>query len=435
MRRLKTCAICLGILFAAQGCLAKKPIVVPEPAGGTTAKRVVLTMGSWRTEDVRQMNVIIAAFQEKNPDISIVYDPTPGPQYNDALLAQFKSKSAPDIMYLRSYALSRLLYEQGYLEDLSKLPGLSESFTPAMLAPWSMDSGTTYGIPFIATSHGIYFNQDIFSTLGIKIPRSWEELLSAAKTIQNAGIIPFANASGDTWTIAELVFMNIAPNFLGGRDARMEYLSGSRKFDDPAMVRLFTAVQSMAPYLPQNHTVLLYKDSRELFALGKAAMFFSGSWDIPYFEEQKPGFTWSAFAPPPPSGSKPRITFHLDAGIGLNSASNHKDLALRFLAWVYSPECAKLLGDTLPGFFPMINNPPELDNPHANTFLALNKGRETDIRFVWEKLMEGSPSGYDLVMDGSVAVIKGLQTPEEAAKALAAGLAKWYKPGPAAAGK
>jgi raffinose/stachyose/melibiose transport system substrate-binding protein len=114
--------------------------------------------------------------------------------------------------------------------------------------------------------------------------------------------------------------------------------------------------------------------------------------------------------------------------MGLNADSPHKEEAREFLEWMTTSECAELLGNELPGFFPMHRNPPTLSNEHANAFLALNEGRGTDVRFAWEKLRDGSPDGYALMQDGAMAVLRGEQTPQEAADALQAGLAKWFEP-------
>jgi raffinose/stachyose/melibiose transport system substrate-binding protein len=157
-------------------------------------------------------------------------------------------------------------------------------------------------------------------------------------------------------------------------------------------------------------------------------MWMSGSWDIPYFEEADPDFAWSVFAVPPPAGKPPCVTFHLDVGIGLNAACGHKDEARVFLEWMTRPEFGALLGDEMPGFFPMHHDPPSLENRHANAFLALNEGRGTDIRFVWEKLGARKPSGYSLVQAGALDVINGTRTPQQAADALQEGLATWYEP-------
>ncbi len=427
----------LAVGMVVAGC---SPAATPSPTPAPTAtpteapKEVVLTMGSWRPDDVEQMNRILAAFHEKHPIITVRHEPTSPPEYNAALEAQLEAGTAPDLFYLRSYSTSRALYERGYLESLGDLPGLRENFDPAMLSPWTTDDGVPYGVPFIATSHGIYYNQELFEELDLSVPDTWEELLTTAQAIEDAGYIPFANTSGDPWTIAEIVFMNLVPNFIGGREGRMEYLTGKRCFNDEHVVAAFQAVKDLAPFFPENHQLLTYTDSLQLFAQGKAAMWMGGSWDIPFFEATEPAFEWSVFAVPPPAGQPAHVTFHLDVAMGLNAASTHKEEARVFLEWMTTRECAELLGNELPGFFPMHRGYADglashaIANEHANAFLLLNQGRGTDVRFAWEKLRDGSPDGYVLMQDGAMAVLRGEQTPQEAADALQAGLAQWFEP-------
>jgi len=390
---------------------------------------VELTMGSWRVDDVAQMQVILDKFSEAHPNIKITFDPTNPPDYNATLRTQLEGGTAPDLFYLRSYATSRQLFEEGYLEPLSDLPGLMENFTPEARAPWATDDGVPYGVPFIAVSHGVYYNVDLFNELGIEVPRTWEELLAAAQKIKDAGKTPFANASGDAWTIAEIVFMNIAPNFIGGYEGRQAYLKGERCFNDPNAVAAFQAVADLAPFVPEGQEALSYYDSQQLFLMGDAAMWLGGSWDIPFFESQEPEFKWSVFAVPAKAGQEQQyITFHMDAGMGLNAASQHKEEAKVFLEWMTTPEFAKLMADNIPGFFPISNNTVELANEHANTFLSLNQGRGLDVRWAWEGLLDGQPDGYTLMQDNAIAVLAGKETAQQAADALQEGLAQWFEP-------
>ncbi len=388
----------------------------------------VLTMGSWRTEDIKQMNFILDRFHEAHPEIRILFDPTPAPEYDAVLKAQLEGNTAPDLFYLRSFGMSRTLYEQGFLEPLDKLAGLKENFDPAMTAPWTSEGGIVYGVPFIATSHGIYYNVDIFKKLNLELPQTWEDFLKTCQTLKESGQTPLANASGDSWTLTEIVFFNLAPNFLGGRPGRMAYLSGERCFNDEHMVAALAAVRDLLPYMPENQTLLKYTDSLQLFIQGKAAMWMGGSWDIPYFTAENLPFSWSVFAPPPPRGRPPYITFHLDAGMGLNATSKHKQAAMTFLTWMTGQEFGRLLGNQLPGFFPMHRQGMLLDNVHANTFLWLNRGRGTDIRLAWEKLREGSPDGYTLMMDAALSVLNHTKTPEAAARDIQEGLSQWFAP-------
>ncbi len=374
------------------------------------------------------MNQLLNEFHKAHPHIVVRFDPSESAEYDSILEAQLETGTAPDLVYLRSFSTSRHLFEQGYLVPLGDLPGLREHFDTAVISAWAAEGDIPYAVPFTATSHGIYYNQDLFQELSLETPETWEDLLAAAAALQDAGIIPFANGTKAEWTAAETIFMNLAPSFIGGREGRMAYLNGERCFDDPSMGSAFQAVEDLAPFFPENHELLGYIDSLQLFIQGKAAMWMSGSWDIPYFEEAEPDFAWSIFAVPPPPGQLGYVTFHLDVGIGLNVASTYKDEAMTFLTWMTRPEFGELLGNEMPGFFPMHRNPPTLENKHANAFLALNQGRGTDIRFVWEELREGTPSAYTLIQSGTLDVLRDKRTPEEAAEALQAGLASWFEP-------
>jgi raffinose/stachyose/melibiose transport system substrate-binding protein len=331
-------------------------------------------------------------------------------------------------MYVRSFATGRGLFDSNFIADLTDLPGLQDNFAPEMLAPWSTEDGETYAVPFIAVSHGVYYNKDLFNELGIAIPTTWEELIAAAQTLKDNGYDGFANASGDTWTIAEIVFMNLAPNFIGGREGRLAYMKGERCFNDEHVVAAFQAVADIAPFVPADNTALTYYDSQQIFLQGEAGMWMGGSWDIPVFEAENPDFEWGVFATPAPAGQEQQyLTFHLDAGLGMNAATEHPEEARAFLEWMTTPEAAGMLNNLLPGFFSINKNAPAPSNPPAAEFFALNEGRETDVRWAWE-LLGGSPDGYTLMQDNAIAVLNGEETPQQAADALQEGLAQWYEP-------
>ncbi len=389
---------------------------------------VTLTLGSWRVDDAKQMEEILNAFHESHPNITVVFDPTNPPDYNATLQSQFESGTAPDLMYVRSFTTGRGLYDQGFLADLTALPGMQENFSEGSRSAWTTEDGVTYAVPLIAVSHGIYYNIDLFNELGIAVPTTWEELMTAAQAVKDAGYIPFANASGEPWTIAEIVFMNLAPDFIGGREGRLAYLNGERCFNDEHVVAAFQAVGDLGPFVPEDNGAITYYDSQQLFLLGQAAMWFGGSWDIPVFEAAEADFEWSVFATPAPAGQDQYVTFHTDAGMGMNAKTEHPEEAQEFLAWVAGPEFATLLANKLPGFFPLQNEAPTIDNAHAAAFIALNEGRGQDVRWAWEGLLDGTPDGYTLMQDNAIAVLNGDETAQEAADNLQNGLAEWFAP-------
>jgi len=60
--------------------------------------QVTLTLGSWRVDDVDQLNEIITAFEAEHPDIHVVFDPTNPPDYNATRQSQLETGTGPDLM-------------------------------------------------------------------------------------------------------------------------------------------------------------------------------------------------------------------------------------------------------------------------------------------------------------------------------------------------
>jgi raffinose/stachyose/melibiose transport system substrate-binding protein len=217
----------------------------------------------------------------------------------------------------------------------------------------------------------------------------------------------------------------------------MAYLNGERCFNSEEMVASFQQIKDLQPYLPTGFEATSYYDSEQLFAQGQAAMMFDGSWSIAAFQKDATDFEWGVFYPPPLEGKDQYVTFHIDAAVGANAASPNLEAAMKFLEFLESPKFAELLGNNLPGFFPLTNDVPTLSDPIAADFMGFNStAAGVDIRFVWENLL-ASPSGsvdaYTSLNNNVIAVLKDEKTPQEAADSFNADVAAWY--GPAAACK
>lgn len=434
-------------LFAKYGALNQSSLAVTQNNQGSVAVnseslisnpnkvdnnnnsgKVTLNFSSWRTDDESQMNKILGAFEANYPEIDLKFLPIQTKLYNSVLEEQLKIGTAADLFYLPSFSFSQQLFETKALQPLTDLPGLKDNYTLEALEPWATEAGELYGVPMMAVSHGIYYNTDIFQELNLKIPQTWTELLTIAQILQNNGYIPFANGSSSSSAAAELILMNLAPNYIGGREGRLKYLNGSRCFNDSQVVAAFKAIADLRPFLPDNQENVSYYDSQQLFIQGKAAMWLGGSWDIPFLKSEIDNFDWSVFAVPPPEGQPSYVTFHPDFAVGLNPSSQHKPEAKKFLQWLTTPEAARIFALELPGMFPLHQQVPKIKESHAHQFLKLNQGRDTDIRWAWSKLADGLPNGYSLMEKATVGVMKGAMTPTVAANSLQNGLAQWFEP-------
>ncbi len=401
------------------GCSA--PAVQPEAAvlapekAPAADETVELTMGSWRTDDVQQMNNLLAAYKQVAPNVNITFQPTNPPDYNATLRLQLDSGSGPDLMYARSYATGQELFEAGYFADCTDIPGLMDNFTASNLAPWQTRDGKMFAVPFAAVSHAVYYNKDVFAAEGLSMPATWDEFIAVCKALKDKGITPLANGVADEWDILECFFLGMLPNYVGGSAERVKYESGEKKLNDENFVNAYTDLASVAPYLPDGFESVTYNDSQVLFNTQAAAMFVDGSWTAGVYDGAP--FEWGVFAIPARNAADTAICFHPDMAITMNAASTHPEEAKAFLTWLCTQDGATTASQNLPlGYFPMINFEIQLADPHANEFLALNAGRQTDARFIWPALMDL----YAPMNQAVINLLKGSVTPQEAADSVAA---------------
>lgn len=387
------------------------------------AKNTVLTLSSWRSEDQAALEKVLAIFNARNKNFSVIFEPIQDSRYKAIIRTLLENKLGPDLFYLDgNISSSKILIDDGYtlpLPDISTYVLATEEKDA-----WTKD-GVLQAVPLQAVAQGIYFNEDIFRKLGLSIPKTWEEFLSLAKRIQQAGITPLANGTKDQWANAELIFMSLAPNFIGGKAGRLAYSTGERCFDDEHMVKLFEGIKDLGTFLPKNKEELSYYDGRQLFLDGKAAMWLSGSWELYFFKSINPDFSFSIFMLPAPKGKKTTPIFHFDAAIAINRETKNPEQAKEFIKWVGTPEFEKLWQDELPGFYAMNPHAPLPKDRKSRLFLQEVKRYETDVRW---NLPPGLPSSYDLMADITESVLSQKMEPKEAANYLQKQLAIWYKP-------
>ena len=70
------------------------------------------------------------------------------------------------------------------LNEYEGFDSLSEEFTEAALLPLTLE-GKTYGIPEKMSFSMMFYRQDILADLGIEIPKTWDDVLSALPVLQS----------------------------------------------------------------------------------------------------------------------------------------------------------------------------------------------------------------------------------------------------------
>jgi len=404
--------------------------VLLSVTGTAVMAETVITIESWRAEDQAIWDEkILPVFEAAYPDIDVQFTPTKATEYNAALNARLEGGTAGDIVTCRPFDNPLALYDKGHLADIKTLEGLS-NFSDVAKAAWSTDDGgATFCVPMASVIHGFMYNKDAFAELGLEVPETEEAFYATLDKIKAEGsYVPMAMGTKDQWEAATMGYTNVGPAYWNGEEGRLGLISGEAKFTDEPFVETFRQMAKWTPYLGDGYQAQTYTDSQNLFTLGRAAIYPTGSWEITGFQENA-DFELGAFAPPKKSADgKCYISDHTDIGIGMNAATKNKEAVMTFLAWATSADFASLLTNAAPGFFSLSNHDIEVENELANEFVAMRGQCESTIRVAHQILSRGEPALGNLLWTLTSNVINGSMSAEDAAKEAQANIDSWYKP-------
>lgn len=397
-------------------------------AGSAQAGQLVIE--SWRVDDKTLWEtVLIPAFQKKHPGIEVKFSPTAPTEYDSSLTARLTGGTAGDLITCRPFDVSLSLYKKGFLDKVDGKPGM-ENFTPGSLVAWQTDDGKdTFCMPMASVIHGFLYNKKIFKKLNLQPPKTEAEFFAVLDAVKKDGsVAPLALGTADQWEANQIVFTNIGPNHWRGEEGRKALIDGKARFTDAPYVAAFEQVARLGTYLSKGASSQTYGDSQNQFALGRAAIYPTGSWDIAYFNQTKE-LELGAFAPPvKKAGDKCFISDHMDIGLGINKKARNKDDALKFLAWVGSQEFADLYTNKVTGFFSLSTHLIAVRDPLAKQMVEWRAQCGSTIRLNSQVLNRGTPSMENELWNVNAQVLNGKMTPKDAAARIQAGFAKWHKP-------
>lgn len=211
------------------------------------AADVTLTVSRWAGPQADAQKALLEEYS-KETGVAIKFDAIDYGQLKQKQTLNMSTKTGEyDLIYVpeawfREYTIAGYLTPlDGYVKDV-KLTGEGwdlADFSKAGLDVYTAD-GSLQAIPYFAQTPLLVFNKEMLAAEGIAPPKTWPELLSAAKKLKQAGTgiaLPFRQGSA---------ISNIMAILLAGNDGSFFDGNGKLALNESAVVETVTFMQELS---------------------------------------------------------------------------------------------------------------------------------------------------------------------------------------------
>ncbi|MFJ3727985.1 extracellular solute-binding protein [Streptomyces sp. NPDC090045] len=200
-------AVVLGLLIPLSGCGGSD-----DGAGdGGTLRLVAAEYGDTpATSSKAYWDKVTGNFTAANPGIKVKVQLLPWADIDREVSRMVKAGKAPDLALMGSYSD---FADQGKLYSAEEV--LSVGAEANFLQPLA-EAGTVnsrlYGLPFVASSRLLFYNEALFAKAGVKKPpKTWSDLKAAAKALKDKDVkYPYAMPLGPEEAHAEALIWELS---------------------------------------------------------------------------------------------------------------------------------------------------------------------------------------------------------------------------------
>ncbi|NRG40547.1 extracellular solute-binding protein [Rathayibacter sp. VKM Ac-2804] len=356
-------------------------------AGAAAPRDDSLLVWSW--DD--QLPEVAELYEEEHPGVEIeVVDVGTGDEQYTALQNVIAAGSgSPDVAFLDATALPQFALS-GALADLGPLgaDALSDEFAPGPWAASQLD-GTVYGLPWASGPMVLFYNRALFERLGVAVPTTWTEYVSAAEQLHAADPeVHILNDVGNAGLATSLIQQ------AGGRPFSGSGSEVAIDLADPGTARYAENWQRLLDGGLLAPVADWSDEWRRMLAADRIATLPAGSWMASALAQSAPDSAgeWRVAQLPQWEPGESVAAEHGGGGFSVLESSDSKELAVDFLTFATAGEGVDVLRDS--GLWPAhraaTEAPGFLDEPNEyfggqavnREYATASENAPDDVRFL-----------------------------------------------------
>lgn len=225
---------------------------------------------------------IFDAYMEEHPNVTIEVEALDDEAYKTKFKAYAAGSEMPDLVSVWGQpGFIDEVIDAGILAELNQDDYADYGFLNGSTDGFSKD-GKLYGLPRNTDVMVVYYNAKMFEDNGWEIPTNYDEFLSLAATINEAGIIPVSIGGGDKWPL--YIYMYDLMQKMDGEGLMQKTLDAiaSGDYSDETFQKaadMFRETAEAGVFEPGFETTD-DATAKNLFTNGQSAMYYIGSWNM-----------------------------------------------------------------------------------------------------------------------------------------------------------
>lgn len=274
---------------------------------------------------------------EKETGIKVDIEVTPYASYFTSLETAGQGGNLPDVFTINAPNFVKFA-EGGLLADQSSYDyNLDEFVTP--VADIYNYEDVQYALPRDYDGIGLWYNTEIFNELGLKVPTTWDEVMTVSETIKTKKpdvtpiVIPTADSQSGYWNV---VIQS------GGKILNEDGTSG---WNNPETVEAMKWYQSLNTKGYQPDPVKT--DGLNLIDMvgnGDVAMTYSGTWAVAQVRELSTKDKFDVAPLPLGPDNKTTAILH-GVGTAVSADSDNAEAAQKFVEYLATDEANQIIAD------------------------------------------------------------------------------------------
>ncbi len=332
-------------------------------------------------------------YKEAHPNVTIVEDTADNDAYKTKLKTQLAAGDVPDVFYAWGGGFSSPFVDAGIIENLDAYVENGTINMDAMMPDICNNfyySDSLYALPLDSFIGVLMCNQELFDTYSLEVPKTMDDLYAVSKVFQENGITPLAMGEKDKWP-GLFPFGVIALRY-GGVGTTTGLLNGEGSFDQEFVAQSAQELQKLVDegVFADDCVALTNDEAIEEFKQGRAAMWYSGNWQVGQLSTDSPLagkltiVNWPEITGA--SGDQNAFVGGASACLVASATSEHKQEAIEFMAFMsqHFSDYAYEEGAILPTW--NYEGDMELE-PYQETLLGLMGGAD-GFCLAWDTLLD-----------------------------------------------